>query len=205
MIGIEAPLFAGMTIGLTIAVPFGPASMLCVQRTLGDGLYSGLATGLGIATVHLAYGTLASISASRLEISFQHALLLPLVASMLLMFFSIRVLRSTVVLSPTIKNRAALRSTYCGAIGLGFLNPFTPILFAAASPNLTAHDTLSTVLIVAGVFLGSFAWWSSLSSGVSFFRTRVTARVLNSSNKIAGLFLGAMAISMLARTCLAAM
>jgi threonine/homoserine/homoserine lactone efflux protein len=205
VVGVETSLIAGAAVGLSIAVPFGPASMLCVQRTLGDGFYTGLATGLGVATVHLTYGTLASLSASRLQITSQHAFVLPVVASLLLMFFSVRVLKSTVVLSNSAEDRTALRSAYCGAIGLGFLNPFTPVLFAAASPNLISKDPISTVVMVFGVFVGSFMWWSILSGGVSFFRTRLTARVLNLSNKIAGLVLGAMAVSMLARTCLAAM
>jgi threonine/homoserine/homoserine lactone efflux protein len=179
--------------------------MLCVQRTLGDGFYTGLATGLGVATVHLTYGTLASLSASRLQLTAQHAFILPVIASLLLMFFSVRVLRSTVVLQTATTDRTALRSAYCGAIGLGFLNPFTPVLFAAASPNLVTHDPISAVLIILGVFVGSFMWWSVLSGSVSLFRTRLTARVLNFSNKIAGFVLGAMAVSMLARTCLAAM
>lgn len=205
MVGVETSLIAGAAIGLSIAVPFGPASMLCVQRTLGDGFYTGLATGLGVATVHLTYGTLASVSAARLQLTSEHALILPVVASLLLMFFSVRVLRSTVVLSTSAGDRTALRSAYCSAVGLGFLNPFTPVLFAAASPHLVSGERTSAIFIVIGVFAGSFMWWSILSGGVSFFRTRLTARVLNFSNKIAGLALGAMAVSMLARTCLAAM
>ncbi len=203
--GVETSLIAGATIGLSIAVPFGPASMLCVQRTLGDGFHTGLATGLGVATVHLTYGALASLSASCLQLTSQYAFILPVIASLLLMFFSVRVLRSTVVLNTAIGERTALGSAYCGAIGLGFLNPFTPVLFAAESPNLVSHDPVSTGFIVLGVFVGSFAWWSVLSSGVSFFRTRLTARVLNFSNKMAGFVLGAMAVSMLAKTCFAAM
>lgn len=198
-------LLAGVTIGLTIAIPFGPSSMLCVQRTLGNGYSTGLATGLGVATVHLTYGSLASLSAARLEMTPQNAIMLPVIASFLLMFFAVRVLRSTVVLSPTTGGRTALRSAYCGAVGLGFLNPFTPVLFAAASPHLASHDAGSTALIVVGVFVGSFAWWSVLSSGVSLFRTRLTTRVLNFTNKLAGFVLGAMAVSMLAKTCFAAM
>jgi threonine/homoserine/homoserine lactone efflux protein len=179
--------------------------MLCVQRTLGDGFYTGLATGLGVATVHLTYGVLASLGASRLEITSQHAFIMPVFASFLLMFFAIRVLRSTVILNATIGDRTALRSAYCGAVGLGFLNPFTPVLFAAVSPDLASHGGASASLVITGVFVGSFAWWSVLTSGVSFFRTRLTAGVLNFSNKIAGVFLGTMAVSMLARTCFAAM
>jgi threonine/homoserine/homoserine lactone efflux protein len=202
---METSLIAGAAIGLSIAVPFGPSSMLCVQRTLGNGFYTGLATGLGLATVHLTYGTLASFSASHLQLSVHHPFILPLIASFLLMLFSVKVLRSTIVLQTATDGKTALRSAYGGAICLGFLNPFTPVLFAAASPNLVSQDLISAVFSVLGVFVGSFAWWTVLSGGISLFRTRLTERVLNVSNKFAGFVLGAMAVSMLARTCFAAM
>lgn len=205
MAGVEVSILTGATIGMSIAAPFGPASVLCVQRTICNGLYPGLMTGLGIATVHLTYGALASITASRLALASQHSFVVPVIASLLLMAFAFRVLRSTVVLDAKIDKSGALRSAYYGAICFGFLNPFTPILFAAASPNLASHDVPSAAASIAGVFIGSLVWWSALSGGVSFFRTRLTAPVLNVSNKIAGFFLGAMAVTMLARTCLAAM
>lgn len=203
--GVETSLIAGAAIGLSIAAPFGPTSMLCVQRTLSEGLYPGLATGLGVATVHLTYGAVVSVTASRLGLVSEHSFIFPVIASFLLMVFALRVLRSTVVLAPSVADRTAMRSAYCGAICFGFLNPFTPILFAAASPNLVSRDPILGAALVIGVFIGSLAWWSLLSSGVSFFRARLSARVLNVGNKVAASFLGAMAVSMLARTCFAAM
>jgi threonine/homoserine/homoserine lactone efflux protein len=195
---------AGATIGLSIAAPLGPTSMLCVQRTLGYGFYAGLASGLGIATVHLAYGILASLSASTLQIMSQHSPIFPVVASLILMGFALRVVRSEVVLDAAIGRRSALGSAYCGAIGFGFLNPFTPILFAAASPNLVAHDAVSTAFLIVGVFVGSMTWWSILLSGVSCFRRSLTPRLLTIGNRVTGVFLGAMAITTLARVCFAA-
>lgn len=203
--GIETSLMAGATIGLSIAAPFGPTSMLCVQRTLGDGLYCGLATGLGVATVHLAYGTLASLGASTFAAASQYAMMFSMLASLIMMAFSLRVLRSTVVLDPACSGRKAIIPAYFGAVGFGFLNPFTPLLFAAASPNLVSHDPSATTFLIAGVFMGSFAWWSVLSGGVSYFRSRVTIGFLRYSNKIAGLILGFMAIVMLSRACFAMM
>jgi putative LysE/RhtB family amino acid efflux pump len=70
---------------------------------------------------------------------------------------------------------------------------------------LVSQDPISAIFIVVGVFSGSLLWWSVLSGGVSLFRTRLTAGVLNFSNKIAGFVLGAMAVSLFARTCFAAL
>ncbi len=201
MAGIEASLIAGATIGMSIAAPFGPTSMLCVQRTLSFGLCAGLATGLGIATVHLAYGALASFSASHILIASQHSPIFPVIASLMLMGFALRIVRSDIVAETAIGNRKALGSVYWGAIGFGFLNPFTPLLFAAASPNLASHDAISSV---AGIFLGSMVWWTILLSGVSCFRFKLTPRFLTLANRATGMLLGIMAATTLLRVCISA-
>ena len=50
-----ALLCTGLLAGLSIAVPVGPMSLLCIQRTLASGMRVGLCTGLGAATVNVAY------------------------------------------------------------------------------------------------------------------------------------------------------
>src|SRR3954471_1892409 len=55
---------AGIAAGLFVAVPIGPMGVLCIQRTLTFGLAAGLATGLGAATVHLIFGSLAAVGLS---------------------------------------------------------------------------------------------------------------------------------------------
>ncbi|KQT79632.1 hypothetical protein ASG51_02970 [Methylobacterium sp. Leaf465] len=57
---IATALPAGASRGLSIAAPIGPTSLLCIRRTLAGALPTGLATGLGVATVHLTDGTLAA-------------------------------------------------------------------------------------------------------------------------------------------------
>jgi threonine/homoserine/homoserine lactone efflux protein len=56
-----ATFLAGVGVGLAVAVPIGPMGVLCIQRTLAFGLVAGLATGLGAATVHLTFGSVAAL------------------------------------------------------------------------------------------------------------------------------------------------
>src|SRR5215208_6375888 len=49
-------LLAGLLVGFSIAVPIGPMSLLCIQRTLASGAGIGISAGLGAATVNIAYG-----------------------------------------------------------------------------------------------------------------------------------------------------
>ena len=141
MAGIEASLMMGATIGISIAAPFGPTSMLCVQRTLSFGLCAGLATGLGIATVHLVYGTLASLSAAHILIASQHSPIFPVAASLLLLAFALRVVRSDIMAEAATGSSKDLGSVYWGAIGFGFLNPVhaTAVCRGFAKPRVARY------------------------------------------------------------------
>lgn len=152
-----ASLLAGAGAGLSIAMPFGPTSMLLVERTLADGLKTGVASGLAIATVHLTYATAALWGGLALFSRPENASLLSLASGLLLLYFACRLWRrEPVPRFAGVPNPAPLASTgragnelhnawmppagmlpkfaasYCGALGFGFLNPLTPALCAAA-------------------------------------------------------------------------
>ena len=45
----------GIIIGLTLAVPVGPIALICIQRTLTDGRFHGIFSGIGVATADSFY------------------------------------------------------------------------------------------------------------------------------------------------------
>ncbi len=53
-------LLKGLGIGLALAAPVGPMSILCIRRTLRDGPLFGIVSGLGIASADAAYGAVAA-------------------------------------------------------------------------------------------------------------------------------------------------
>jgi hypothetical protein len=52
-------LLRGFLIGLSIAAPIGPISVLCIRRTLAEGRLVGIVSGLGGATGDAIYGCVA--------------------------------------------------------------------------------------------------------------------------------------------------
>ncbi|MCJ2047546.1 LysE family transporter [Methylobacterium sp. J-078] len=201
---IATALLSGASLGLSIAAPIGPTSLLCVQRTLSGGLPTGLATGLGVATVHLTYGTLVAGWGADLATAWSNVAVLSLVSGTVLLALAVRVLRSVTVLRQEGERqegerRRTLAASYGSAIGLALANPVTPVLFLAAMPALLAHGAAPLPVLVAGVFLGSLAWWVTLNTAVSLFRGCVTSHVLQRMNKAAGLLLAALALSLLAK------
>jgi threonine/homoserine/homoserine lactone efflux protein len=176
-------LLTGASLGLSIAAPIGPTSLLCIQRTLAGGLPTGLATGLGVATVHLTYGTLATGWGAGLPAAWSNAALPSLVSGAVLLAVAIRVLRRVAVLGLPAAGHRSLVASYGSAIGLAL-----PVPGSAPLP-----------LLAAGVFLGSFGWWITLNTAVALFRRGLTSRTLNRMNRAAGLLLAVLALSLLAR------
>ena len=52
-------LVKGIAVGIVIALPFGPVGVLCVRRTLFEGMSFGLVSGLGAATADSVFGIIA--------------------------------------------------------------------------------------------------------------------------------------------------
>ena len=58
---MDLPPFAlGVALGLAVAAPVGPMSLLCMRRTLAGGFCAGLLSGLGVATADALYGAVAA-------------------------------------------------------------------------------------------------------------------------------------------------
>lgn len=64
----DLPLFLKSSgVGLAVAVPVGPMSLLCMRRTLARGWRPGLATGLGIAAGDGAFASVAALSGEAMD------------------------------------------------------------------------------------------------------------------------------------------
>ena len=54
------PFARGLALGVPVAAPVGPMSLLCMRQTLARGFLAGMASGLGVATADAAYGVVAA-------------------------------------------------------------------------------------------------------------------------------------------------
>ena len=195
-----AALASGIGIGFTVAAPIGPMGMLCIQRTLTSGMATGLATGFGAATVHLAYGTFAVLGLGSLAQPWveANATYFGIVSALTLLWFAIRTHRSSVVLPRTDETgNIRLARAYLSAIALGATNPLTLILLMAALHVFSTPSATSPLL--AGVFVGSAIWWTVLSTMVATARSRLTPRMLSLSSRLASLVLLGLGTMMLVR------
>ncbi len=85
-------------------------------------------------------------------------------------------------------------------VGLTLTNPATILSFGAlfASIGAGTGGPGGAAAVVAGVFLGSVAWWAILTAAVSALRTRLTPRVVGGINVLAAIVIGAFGVGAIA-------
>lgn len=187
--------FKSLLIGFAIAAPVGPIGLLCIRRSMIDGRLVGLVTGLGAATADAVFGLIAALGVSAVTaLLLAHARLIQLAGGLFLVGLGVAMLRAKPPAAKSGESAPAattLPAAYFSTLILTLANPATILAFIgifsglglslAAEPNLPTAGTL-----VAGVFLGSCAWWLLLSTGASWLSRRLNLTSLRFINLISG-------------------
>ncbi len=186
-----------LLIGLSIAAPVGPIGILAIQRTLDHGARAGLATGLGAATADAVYGALGAWGVHWL-IQMLVAVRVPLALSgaAFLLWMAWKIARA-----PAARHAAGagpVRSGwqhFASTFALTLANPATVLSFIAIFGAMAGRVAVSApATMVAGVFLGSAAWWVFLSGAVGLLRERFDAGWHHRINLTSALALAAFAV-----------
>jgi putative LysE/RhtB family amino acid efflux pump len=155
-------ILKGALIGLSVAAPPGPNAALCMSRTLVGGRRAGFRCGLGAATAHAVYATLAVVGVGRASgLLTASAGAIRLAGGVILVALGVRL-----GLKPAPQEARSPAGTYALTLAVGLVNPLTLLYFAAALA-LGAFPAGTGGFAVAGVFAGSAAWWTALASGVA--------------------------------------
>ncbi len=176
---MASALLRGLLIGVAVAVPVGPMALLAIRRTLDRGFPSGLASGLGIATADGLYAAVAAFGLTAISgLLLNQARVVQLVGGALVLGLGTRGLLAPIAgpkaAAPT---PAGLGSAYVSCLALTLANPPTLLLLGALFAGIGLLDSGpgTAVTLVAGVFLGSAAWWVVLTGTVARARARLDA------------------------------
>lgn len=192
----------GLLIGLAIAAPVGPIAILCIRRTLENGLWNGLATGLGAAVADAIYGAIAAFGiaavSSRLV---EQETPIRLLGGLALIFIGWRIFSAKLTETSAQASSQGVGGAFASGVVLTITNPATILYFVAVFAGLGLADSGTTgmraIVLVSGVFVGSVAWWFFLVLLVSQFRRFITPTRRIRINRISGFILmafGAIAI-----------
>ena len=186
-------LIKGLILGFAVAAPVGPIGVLCIRRTLADGKMNGFFSGLGAASADMFYGAVAAFGLTAIQSFLYGWQFWPrLVGGLFLFYLGIQTFISKPAETATQAKeaRGRLFDAYLSTVFLTLTNPATIISFTVIFAGLgfarTGGNYTSASFLVLGVFLGSSAWWLTLSSIVGFFRERFTSQWMVWVNRIAG-------------------
>ncbi|WP_238652430.1 LysE family translocator [Paenibacillus piscarius] len=186
----------GMLLGLSIAAPVGPISVLCIRKTMARGFQAGLFSGLGAATADAVYGILAGFSLTALTAALMdYKILLQVLGGLFICGFGIQSLfqlpAKEAPQSPPSPPPAGTLGSYAITFLLTLSNPMTIMFFLgvfSASGILVSHTLTNMLSLVAGVFLGSALWWVFLAGAAALLRNHLLGGRMRLSifNKVSG-------------------
>jgi threonine/homoserine/homoserine lactone efflux protein len=163
-------------LGLAVAAPVGPMSLLCMRRTLAQGWRAGLGIGAGIAIGDGLYAAVAALGLTAVSgVVLAHPRLLHGAAGFCLIGLGVRSLlaRPAAAEAQAAPGAGSMVGAIVGAALLTLANPSTIVTFAAVFAGLApagGYRPAAALATVAGVFAGSLAWWGAVVAGVSVFR-----------------------------------
>jgi threonine/homoserine/homoserine lactone efflux protein len=162
----------GLVLGVVVAAPVGPVGLLCIKRTLQEGLPSGVSTGVGAAIADSIYGAIAAfgvtaalslLTGMEKEIRLFGGLFL-LAMALTILFKKVHVARNG------ISHTSIIKGVVSGFF-ITFSNPLTIIgilaVVAAFAGKLTYWQAAT---LTGGIFCGSLIWWLLLCGGVHLVR-----------------------------------
>lgn len=192
----------GLVLGFAIAAPVGPIGLLCIRKTLNEGPAAGIACGAGAATADAAYGLVAALGLTAVSgFLVEQQTWLRLIGGLALAWIGV----TTMLAKPTVKaaeiGAKNLVGDYAATFGLTIANPATILSFLAIFAGMgigAGGGAAAASVLVAGVFLGSLAWWFLLAGAVSLMRRWATPERMVWVNRAAGAGLVGVAVWILA-------
>jgi threonine/homoserine/homoserine lactone efflux protein len=192
----------GFIIGLTLAVPVGPISLLCIQRTIAEGRLHGILSGLGVTTADSFYAAVAFLGLTAISgLIISHQLFFRLLAGLILVLVGIRIWMSKPVRIEANPVHEPYYKDYLSMLAITLANPLTIIFFIAILPGfgfvINGSTLLSGFVFVGGVFSGSAVWWLVLCGSIGSVRSRISAGNLTTVNRISGVLIALFGTGML--------
>jgi threonine/homoserine/homoserine lactone efflux protein len=190
---VELSLFiSGIIVGLTLAAPVGPISLVCIHRTIVNGRLHGIFSGLGVATADSFYAAVAFLGLTAVSgFIIGHQVLFRFIAAVALILVGVRVFQSVPAEVGPADGQKPYLQDYLSLLAVTAANPLTIIFFVTILPGfgIVTQGVLpgAAIFFVAGVFCGSALWWIILCGAVGSVRSRLSISNLRLINRISGI------------------
>jgi threonine/homoserine/homoserine lactone efflux protein len=191
--------------GFCIAAPVGAIGMLCIQRSLSRGFYSGLATGIGAACADAVYGLLGALGVAGIVAALPMlTVVLKAAGGAFLVWMAWSIAREAPAATAVRQEegRTAVSRDFLTTFALTLSNPLTIFSFIAAFAALgpisgTEHGAVGWATVapmVTGVFAGSAVWWLALSGTTAALRTKLPLAFTRAVSMLSAVAIGAFGV-----------
>lgn len=189
-------LAAGLGLGFTVGAQPGPMSFFLVRSTMRGTLWTGLSIGAGIALIDVLYAGVAAAGLAPILGTVEVRVVLGVLGSAVLLALGLRTLWSAFRVRAGGEWDEEVRTprrAFVTSLGATATNPLTIALwtggFAAAGAAAHVHGPQAAAALLVGIGLGSLAWFTILSSTVSYSRRWLGPPVVRGVDVCAGLAL----------------
>jgi putative LysE/RhtB family amino acid efflux pump len=182
-------LAVGFGLGFFVALQLGPMSLFLIRSTLRSGAATGLAIGLGIASVDGLYAALGALGAAsaltlgplRWTLGIAGAVILG-VLGLRTIAAGFRVRIGLEVPDDVITPRRAYLSSIAGTAS----NPSTVASWAAIFTAASVGSGSAVIPLVLGVAVGSLSWVTLLALTIGMIGRAASPRVVRAVDALAG-------------------
>lgn len=186
-------LLRGILIGLLFGLPVGAVGTMTVHRTLNSGMKAGLFTGLGSSIADCFYACVGVFGLTLIsDFLLQYQVIINIFGGGFVLFMGIRLIikkeNSSGVKAETIHPVRMFLSSFA----VGITNPaaILTFLFAFSYFGISGDAGLPQgIMLVCGVFIGTYFWWGTLSAITHFVKNRTEKFGFRYMNRIFGTIL----------------
>ena len=194
-------ILRGMAIGILVSAPMGPIGILCIQRTLNKGRWSGFVTGLGASLSDLIYALLTGLGMS-IVIDFIEAnqSILQILGSFVLVGFGLYLYRQNPAKNIRKANSSINSYTqdFITAFLLTFSNPLILFLYIGLFARFNFFQPESQfihhLMGYFSILLGAVGWWFFITYIINKVRSRFNVRSIWFINRAIGIIIIVMSV-----------
>ncbi len=186
-------LIKGILIGLLFGIPVGAVGTMTVHRTLNYGFRAGLMTGLGSSIADCFYAFVGVFSLTLIsDFLLKYQSIIHFIGGTFILIMGIKLIllkREKIVSQAQGQDSIKM---FLSSFAIGITNPaaIVTFLFAFSYFEIAGQtDWIYGILLVVGVFIGTYIWWTLLSMTVSFIKKKTMIYNFQYMNKIFGGFL----------------
>ena len=191
----ESWFLRGLIVAIIFGVPAGAVGALTLHRSLRSGFAAGFATGLGSTAADVIYACLGVFGINLVaEALLSHQDAIRPAGGVLIILLGIGILRRKEDGGKSASSAMGLPACFGTAFAVAISNPATILSFITAFAVLGIEQSMTVrdgIQVVAGIALGTTAWWAALAGIASRFQKKMTARAM----RVLRIILGTLMIS----------